>query len=100
MKGRLLLGAPAPWPWLVRTAILIAIFLVGFWLCDRTLIGLFIAVMTAIGGPVVEIVLVRAGAFVHHEVHLLGIPAWLPFLYLTAAVGLSGLSRWLVARMT
>ena len=89
-----------PWPWLVRTAILIAIFLVGFWICDRTWIGLGIAVMTAIGGPVVEIVLVRSGAFVHHEVHLLGIPGWLPFLYLTAAVGLSGLSRWLVARLT
>ncbi|WP_239470198.1 hypothetical protein [Archangium violaceum] len=47
-----------------------------------------------------EILLVRAGTFVHHEVLVLGIPGWLPLLYLTAAVGLGGFSRWLAAART
>jgi hypothetical protein len=85
----------APWPWLVRSAILGAIFAVGWWNCDRTLLGVAIAVGTALVGPFVEIVLVHAGTFVHHEVLVFGIPGWLPFLYLTAAVGLGGLGRWL-----
>ncbi len=85
----------APWSWLVRSAILGGIFMVGWWSCDRTPLGVFIAGVTAIVGPVVEIVLVHAGTFVHHEALVFGIPGWLPFLYLTAAVGLGGLARWL-----
>jgi hypothetical protein len=87
----------APWPWLARTAILSAIFAVGWWSCDRTLLGVLIAGVTAIVGPTVEIVLVHAGTFVHHEALVFGIPGWLPFLYLTSAVGLGGLGRWLAA---
>jgi hypothetical protein len=37
---------------------------------------------------------------VHHEVLVLGIPGGLPLLYLTAAVGLGGLARWLAAAGT
>ncbi|MFL5347661.1 MAG: hypothetical protein ACJ8AT_22975 [Hyalangium sp.] len=85
----------APWPWLVRSIILASIFAVGWWICDRTLLGVGIAVVTAIVGPTVEIILVHEGAFVHHEVLVFGIPGWLPFLYLTSAVGLGGLARWL-----
>ena len=60
--------------------------------------GLLVAGVGALGGPAVEITLVHAGAFVHHEVFLFGVPAWLPLLYLTAAVGLGGLAgRWLAA---
>ncbi|WP_224361018.1 INSIG family protein [Hyalangium versicolor] len=85
----------APGSWIVRSAILTGIFGISWWICDRTGIGIALAVMTAIVGPFVEIVLVHAGTFVHHEVLFLGIPGWLPFLYLTAAVGLGSLGRWL-----
>lgn len=85
----------APGSWELRSTVLVAIFAVGWWICDRTLLGVAIAVLTAIIGPTVEIVLVHAGTFVHHEVLFLGIPGWLPFLYLTAAVGLGSLARWL-----
>jgi len=86
-----------PWPWLVRCALLSAIFLTGWAICDRTRLGLIIAALAAVFGPAVEITLVHAGVFVHHEAHVLGIPVWLPFLYLTASVGLGSLARWLTA---
>jgi hypothetical protein len=87
----------APWPWLVRSVILASLFAAGWWICDRTLLGVFIAGVTAIIGPTVEILLVHAGAFVHHEALVFGIPGWLPFLYLTSSVGLGALGRWLAA---
>lgn len=87
----------APWPSLVRCALLVCIFWISWALCDRTLAGVGIAGVTAILGPAVEIALVHAGTFVHHEVLVFGIPGWLPLLYLTAAVGLGSLARWLVA---
>lgn len=88
----------APLPWAARSAILLGIFAVGFALCDRTRVGLGIAVTAALVGPAVEAALVRAGAFVHHEALWLGVPGWLPFLYMTAAVGLGSLGSWLCER--
>jgi hypothetical protein len=87
----------APWPWPARCALLSAIFLAGWGICDRTWLGLVIAALAALFGPAVEITLLRAGVFVHHEAHVLGIPVWLPLLYLTASVGLGALARWLTA---
>jgi hypothetical protein len=87
----------APWAWAVRSAILGAIFVLSWAICDQRPVGLGIAAGTAVLGPVVEIVLVHSGSFVHHEALVLGIPGWLPFLYLTAAVGLGSLARWLAA---
>ena len=87
----------APGSMRVRCALLGALFVVSWASCDRTLLGLFIAAVAAVLGPAVEIALIHAGVFVHHEVLAFGIPAWLPLLYLTAAVGLGGLARWLVA---
>ena len=85
----------APWPLAVRAVIIGLLFVTGWWTCDRTRLGLLIAGLAAVGGPAVEISLIHAGTFVHHEVLLWGIPGWLPLLYLTAAVGLSALARWL-----
>ena len=88
----------APWSGTARAVGLTALFGVAWAVCDPTGPGLLAAAVGAVGGPTVEILLVRAGTFVHHEVLGLGIPGWLPLLYLTAAVGLGGLARWLVAR--
>jgi hypothetical protein len=87
----------APWSTSVRCALLGAIFVASWASCDRTRLGLVLAALAAVLGPSVEIALVHAGVFVHHEVLVFGIPAWLPLLYLSAAVGLGGLARWLAA---
>lgn len=87
----------APWPLEVRAILLALLFALGWGVCDRTGVGLLIAGLAAVGGPAVEITLMHAGLFAHHEVNFLGIPVWLPLLYLTAAVGLSNLARWLAA---
>jgi hypothetical protein len=88
----------APWPWLLRCVLLTGLFVAGWWICDRTPAGVGISLAAAVLGPAVEIVLIRAGTFVHHEAIVLGLPGWLPFLYLTAAMGLGSLARWLTAR--
>ena len=58
----------------------------------RTKIALVLAVAAAIGGPLVEILLVSQGAFRHLQPDVLGIPIWLPALYATGslAFGLMG----------
>ncbi len=85
----------APIPWVARAGTLLGAFAAGFWICDRTWGGLVIALAAAIAGPAVERFLLGAGVFVHHEVHWMGVPGWLPFLYMNAAVGLGTLGRWL-----
>jgi hypothetical protein len=85
---------PLAWP--VVSALLLLLFLVGYWLFDRSAVGLLIAVASAVGGPLVEHVLVRCGTFVHLSPVYLGLSGWLPFLYLCAAVGLTTLARRLV----
>jgi hypothetical protein len=86
-----------PWSWPVRCVLLSAIFVAGWAICDRRRMGWLVAALAAFFGPVVEIILLRAGVFVHHEVHVLGIPLWLPLLYACASVGLGALARWLTA---
>jgi hypothetical protein len=85
-----------PLPWEARAAILFAIFGVGWYTCDRSQVGLLVAYTAAVFGPTVEILLVRANAFIHHEPLVLGVPGWLPFLYLTAGPGLGTLAKWIV----
>lgn len=85
---------PAPW-WTVA-AILGAIFVASYFLFDRSRVGLAIALGAAVGGPLVEFLLTQRGAFAHLKPTYLGLPGWLPFLYLCAAVGLTTLARWLV----
>ena len=84
----------------VRCSLLGAFFVASWVSCDRTRLGLLLAALAAVVGPCVEMALVHAGVFVHHEVLAFGIPAWLPLLYLTAVVGLGGLARWLAAEGT
>lgn len=85
----------APWPREARAIQMGMLFALGWGVCDRTAVGLLIAGLAAVGGPAVEHTLIRAGLFAYHEVNFLDIPIWLPLLYLTAAVGLSNLARWL-----
>jgi hypothetical protein len=86
----------APLDWWIVALLLLAIFAVSWWLCDRTALGLGIAAAGAIGGPLVESALVARGAFAHLSPVFLGVSGWLPFLYLSAAVALTTLARVLV----
>lgn len=85
-------------PWEARAALIGGIFAISWYVCDRTRDGVIVALIGAVAGPAVEVILVGAGTFVHHETLALGIPGWLPFLYLTAGPGLGTLAQWLVTR--
>jgi hypothetical protein len=63
------------------------------WL-DRTVAGAVATLATALTGPLIEIVLVHAGAFEHLQPDVLGIPCWLPALYACSAPAVGHGSRW------
>lgn len=86
----------APFSWPVVTLLLVAIFGAGWWICDRSIVGLCIALAASIGGPLFELLLVQNGAFVHTQPAFFHVSGWLPALYLCAAVGLTTLARFLV----
>jgi hypothetical protein len=69
----------------VKLAVLVAGAVAFFLWLDRTWQGALCALATAATGPLVEIVLVHFGTFVHVQPDFLGIPMWLPALYLASA---------------
>lgn len=79
-----------------RVALLIATFATGFCICDPSRACLIVSLVGAFTGPFVESMLIRAGTFVHHEAHVMGVPIWLPVLYMNAGVGLGTFALWLV----
>ena len=67
------------------------------WLrCDRTGLGLVLAVLTAIIGTAVETLLVAVGGFRYLAPSLGLVAVWLPALYCCAAVGVGTLGKRLV----
>jgi len=85
---------PAAGP--VVAGLLALVFAISWFLCDRTALGLGIAVAASVGGPAVEALMISQGLFVHLHTFAFGVPAWLPFLYMTASIPLCGLARRLV----
>lgn len=79
-----------------RMALLVATFVTGYHFCDPSRACLIVSAIGAFSGPFVEINLIRAGVFIHHEAHFAGVPYWLPVLYMIAGVGLGTLALWLV----
>ncbi len=78
---------------LVRTVVLLAIA-AGLWcLLDRKLHGILLALGTALGGFVVEVVLSRGGYFAHLRPDFMGIPMWLPALYMSASFSIGQVGR-------
>lgn len=66
---------------------------------DRTPQGACLAAATAIAGPAVEVTLTSIGAFGYAAPDVLGVPVWLPALYLVSAPVLGhGARRWLTPR--
>lgn len=89
---------PLAWP---QVSALLSLYFVIAWLaCGRDRASLVIALAAAVGGPTVEAILVWQGAFMHLQDTWLGLPGWLPFLYLNAAIALTTLARWLARPAT
>lgn len=82
---------------LVRTIVVVALAAIAC-ACDRGARAWAFAVWAAIFGTAAEIALVRLGAFAYTQHGALGVPDWLPFLYVTAAIGVGALARAMAAR--
>lgn len=84
-----------PLSWEPISALLTLYFVIGWLACGRDRPSLAIALLAALLGPAFEGLLVSQGAFVHLTDTRFGLPGWLPFLYLNAAVALTTLARFL-----
>lgn len=67
-----------------------------FWrIFDNTLAGAIVALMTAVGGPAIEVYLVN---FLHLYIYLhadiLGVDSWIPWVYMCGAPAVGNLARW------
>jgi hypothetical protein len=76
---------------------LLTIAVAIFALVDRRPLAAMHALTAAAGGFAVEAALVHRGAFVHTDAAILGIPLWLPCLYLCASLAVSSFARMLLA---
>ncbi len=67
----------------------LAIFM--WWAMDGTRLGAILAVTNAFFGTCFEIFLVSIGGFFYYKTHsnLMGVPSWLPWLYVIASVCIS-----------
>lgn len=76
-------------------ALLLQLLLTGFiwFLFDKKLIGILLAIPVAIAGSLVEIFLIRSGGFYYLKPDFLGIPFWLPCLYLSASIVVGNLAK-------
>ena len=67
---------------------------VGFLLLDRSKSGLFLAVATAVGGPLAEIFLINIPhLYQYTHTDLYGIPVWIPWVYFLGAPAVGNLAR-------
>lgn len=60
---------------------------------NKSLFGLFLAVLVGFIGSIVEILIAETGHFYYNVKHFHGIPYWLPFLYMTASVAVGNLGK-------
>lgn len=71
--------------WIAAVAVLL------WFAVDRSMIGAILALGNAIAGTMFEIMLVHAGGFYYLPEHanLMGVPSWLPWLYMSASICIS-----------
>jgi hypothetical protein len=71
---------------------------VAMWVAlDRTVVGLGLAIATAVSGVVVESTLVSLGVFSYVAPDAGRVASWLPWLYVAASVAVGNFARWLAA---
>lgn len=78
------------------TAILILAWILLWFACDRTPLGIGLSLITAVWGPLLETALSRLGVFHYVEPDLYLVASWLPALYAIAAIGNGHLGKALV----
>lgn len=78
---------------LTKLALLVLGWMVLFVTLDRTWQGAALALLTALCGCLVEMLLTGVGVFAHLRADLWGIPLWLPGLYLLASLAIGNLGR-------
>ena len=82
-------------------AVLLSLIYFNFWLLTgRGWQNLFLSLVTAITGTLVEMTLVAAGAFSYLQSDILGVPYWLPFMYACASLAVGDLGRSLMYSST
>lgn len=80
---------------------LLAIIYLNFWLlAGRSWQNLLFALVTAITGTLIEMVLVAAGAFAYIHPEILGVPYWLPCIYACASLAIGNFGRTLIISQT
>lgn len=70
----------------------VAAVAIGLWFAvDRSMMGAILALGNAIAGTMFEIMLVHLGGFFYYPEHsnLMGVPSWLPWLYMSASICIS-----------
>jgi hypothetical protein len=73
---------------------LLGVIYINFWvMAGRSWQNLVLSVMTAITGTLVEMVLVATGAFSYVHPDMLGVPYWLPCIYLCASLAVGDVGR-------
>ena len=78
---------------LAKVGLLVIIY-VNFWvMAGRGWQNLLLSVVTAITGTLVEMVLVAAGAFSYVHPDVLGVPYWLPCIYMCASLAMGDVGR-------
>ena len=77
----------------VRAVLLTVCFAGGWYVWDRTLLGIGSALTCGLGGWLVEHTLVHRGLFFHRDTMLDGIALWIPPLYFLAALAVGALAR-------
>jgi hypothetical protein len=76
------------------TLVLTALAVVQFFVFDRTTVGLIVGLLTAIGGPVIEVVLIHFQLYHYTNPDWPGdIPSWIWAVYLAGAPAVGNLSR-------
>ena len=68
-----------------------------WYVSDKTWQGFVLAILTAIVGTGFEMVLTTTGHFYYTQPHILGVPVWLPLLYICASIAVGNLGRKLLS---
>jgi len=90
-------SAYLPAPNAVKLVVLFGGAAALWWRLDRTRTGAILACVAAVAGPLTEIVLTHLGFFRHLQADLLGIPIWLPALYLASGPSFGQIARRAIA---
>jgi hypothetical protein len=99
-----LLSGGAGYHWDTSTAAvhlpLLATAALGFALFDGTAVGAAVAAATALGGPLIEVALVRsADTYAYVDADVAGVASWIPWVYAAGGPAVGNLARWTWCRL-